>query len=408
MVKHVNRYLTKGLKIMTNERDSVHVALKAILLLLYAWNSCPIPGTDIYCSLVAAGREFAFPIDYSPNKHWELRSSSSSIASFSRDLATRLFALREDAHLLVQEQQAYHSEFINSRQPDPCIYSVGNVVFAQRAVCSDASKGRIDKLQYTFTGPWRITTILKGALYELEHCSTSNCKDKKHASDLSPYPLELIPFEPVNGSDTRYGQLNKPIQASPYKEAGIKGFKPSLPFKVPDNYLITDSALAFHWPSLSVFNNNIAPFQWLLEDERCLYLSGDTISNLPVMYTGPPPAAPTYPLPAIPELTILTQSIIQSSDQLFFILHSIGSNEVRKWRLVQVLLEESMSSYPSCLQDGCFLLNFFFCHPSDSSANVINQRYWLQYHTLSKLQSPLATMDTHLIYLSDSTLVDYA
>ncbi len=63
MVERVNRYLTKGLKIMTNEHDSIRVALKAILLLLYAWNSCPIPGTDISQSLVAVGREFAFLFD---------------------------------------------------------------------------------------------------------------------------------------------------------------------------------------------------------------------------------------------------------------------------------------------------------------------------------------------------------
>ena len=50
---------------MCNERDSVPVAPEAILLLLYAWNSCPVPGMDISCSLVAAGQEFALPIDYS-------------------------------------------------------------------------------------------------------------------------------------------------------------------------------------------------------------------------------------------------------------------------------------------------------------------------------------------------------
>jgi hypothetical protein len=66
-----------------------------------------------------------------------------------------------------------------------------------------------------------------------------------------------------------------------------------------------------------------------------------------------------------------------------------------------------MSSYPSCLQDGRFLLNFFICHHSDSRVNAINKRYWLQYHTLSKLQSPLTTMNTHLIRLSD-TSVNYA
>jgi hypothetical protein len=107
IVKRVNQYLTKGLKIMTNERNSVRIALEAILLLFNAWNSCPIPGTDISRSLVAVGREFAFPINYFTNKHWELTSSPTSVESYSQDLATRLSALREVAHLLVKEHRAY-------------------------------------------------------------------------------------------------------------------------------------------------------------------------------------------------------------------------------------------------------------------------------------------------------------
>ena len=47
LVKQVNGYLNKGLKIMTNERDSVRVAMEAILLLLYAWNSTPNPCMDL-------------------------------------------------------------------------------------------------------------------------------------------------------------------------------------------------------------------------------------------------------------------------------------------------------------------------------------------------------------------------
>jgi hypothetical protein len=130
MVKRINQYLTKGLKIMTNEHDSVRIALEAILLLLYAWNSCPIPGTNISRSLVAGGREFAFPIDYSTNKHWELTSFPSSVESYSKDFAIRLAALREVAQLLVHEHQAYHCKLINSRRSDPYIYSIGNIVFA--------------------------------------------------------------------------------------------------------------------------------------------------------------------------------------------------------------------------------------------------------------------------------------
>ncbi len=134
---------------------------------------------------------------------------------------------------------------------------------------------------------------------------------------------------------------------------------------------------------------------------------GGWTPSLPFRWHSLDPSGPTYPLPDIPELTILTWSIIQSSDQLFFISHSVGSNKALKWHLVQVALKESMSSYPSCLQDGRFLLNFFIFHPSNSRINAINQCYWLQYHTLSKLQSPLTTTDTHLICPTD-TLVDYA
>ncbi len=114
LVERINRYLTKGLKIMCNEWGSVRIANEAILLLLYAWNSCPVPSTDISRSLVAIGREFAFPIDYSSGKHWELTSTASTVVTYSKDFATRLKACREVAELLVQEQRAYHREFINA------------------------------------------------------------------------------------------------------------------------------------------------------------------------------------------------------------------------------------------------------------------------------------------------------
>jgi hypothetical protein len=89
-----------------------------------------------------------------------------------------------------------------------------------------------------------------------------------------------------------------------------------------ENYLTTDSALAFHWPSLLELNNDIALFPWLSEEERRLYLSADTVSTLLVMYMGPPPASPSYSLPAIPELNTLVCSIIQSSDVVFSLFHT--------------------------------------------------------------------------------------
>jgi len=91
---------------MCNERDSNHVALEAILLLIYAWNSCPVPGTDIFCSMVAVGCEFAFPIDLSARKHAELYSAPGTVESYSKELATRLESCREVAMLLVTERRA--------------------------------------------------------------------------------------------------------------------------------------------------------------------------------------------------------------------------------------------------------------------------------------------------------------
>jgi hypothetical protein len=119
LVERVDRYLNKGLRIMCNECDSVWVALEAIILFLYAWNSCPVPGTDISCSLVAVSGVFAFQIDFSSGKHWELTSSASTVVSYAKELATRLSACREVAKLLVQEQCSYHREYINAHRPDP-------------------------------------------------------------------------------------------------------------------------------------------------------------------------------------------------------------------------------------------------------------------------------------------------
>ncbi len=98
------------------------------------------------------------------------------------------------------------------------------------------------------------------------HCDNATQKEKKHALDLSPYPTKLTPFQLVDGADTWYGQLYKPITAHPFKEAGIKGFFPIQPFQVLANLAQTE-CVAFHWPSLSELNDEIAPFLCLSDDE---------------------------------------------------------------------------------------------------------------------------------------------
>jgi hypothetical protein len=164
--------------------------------------------------------------------------------------------------------------------------------------------------------------------------------------------------------------------AHPFTEAGITGFDPIKPFKISANFLRTDQISDFHWPSLLELNDDLLPFPSSSEEGWHHYLLGNSISTLPVMYTGPPPPAPTYSTSTIPPLSILTRSIIQSSKKLFFISNSIGTNEAREWRLVQVALQDSMSSYPSCLQDGRFLVEFYIrlvfilCGPKSIKKNL--------------------------------------
>ena len=90
LVERLCRYFNKGHAIMWSEWDTVHVALECLLLLLYAWNSCPVHGTNISHSYVVVGWEFAFLIDFFSGKHWQLTSSPATMESYSKDLATRL------------------------------------------------------------------------------------------------------------------------------------------------------------------------------------------------------------------------------------------------------------------------------------------------------------------------------
>jgi hypothetical protein len=404
IVERLNRYLNEGLRIMTNERDSNRIALEAILLLIYAWNSSPVPGTDISHSMVAVGREFAFPIDFSSGKHAELYSAPGTVESYAKQLAERLASCRMIADLLVREQRCWHRELVNSRRPDPRVYEVGDIVFARRATRSDAKRGRVDKLMHPYTGPWRIVASLPGASYQLEFATDPKRRDKKHASDLSPYPPELIPFEPLDGPDNRYSQLHKPFGPMPYKEAGINGFTPPQPFAIASHFARRGDHKDFHWPTLAELNDELDyEFAWRDDAERARYFGHDVVEEEPVMYNGPPPSPAIIRQPSVPPISTLVKSIIDSTDRLFFVSHSLGNPSIREWRLIRVALADSTAMYPSCLQDGKFLVEFYILHHEDVRQNATNQRYWLQYHPFSDITTPTSSIMTHMIRPSDTS-----
>jgi hypothetical protein len=161
-----------------------------------------------------------------------------------------------------------------------------------------------------------------------------------------------VPFEPIDGPDSRFGQLNKPIGKAPYYEAGIKGFEPAQPFKLPAHFSTVPTTDNFYWPCLSELNDELCPYPWLPGEKEAFDRELSTVQDVPTLYTGPPPAPPVTSPPSIPDIATMAAKIIASADRLFFVAIGPVSSSYREWRLVRVAFDDSIALHPACLQDG--------------------------------------------------------
>ncbi len=92
--------------------------------------------------------------------------------------------------------------------------------------------------------------------------------------------------------------------------------------------------------------------------------------------------------------------IITSTDKLFFIAYALGEAP-HEWGLVRVVFNDSISLYPTALQDCQFLVESYVLHPADVRYNATNQQYWLQYCTRNGTSN--SHLDAHLITPSDTS-----
>ncbi len=135
-------------------------------------------------------------------------------------------------------------------------------------------------------------------------------------------------------ANTHHGQLYKPISAHHFKEARIKGFTPIQPYQVAADHLdLVGHPSNFNWPSLSELNDDIAPFRWESDDKFRCYTATTSVDCHPVMATGPLPNVPQHAAPAVLAIHLLMVAIIWSSNRMFFISHSLRSNEACEWCL---------------------------------------------------------------------------
>ena len=154
IVERVSRYLNKGLKIFTQNRGTPSVSREAIWLIIYAWNSCPVPLTDTTQSMTAYWRYFPFPIDFSHETAVKLTSSKQWVDTFSAEQSRLLFNIQEIASLCIAETRVYHCKRINELRQDPRVFEIGDIMLAKRAVKSNKSRHIFDKTEFVFTGLW--------------------------------------------------------------------------------------------------------------------------------------------------------------------------------------------------------------------------------------------------------------
>ena len=226
--------------------------------MLLRMDSAPVTGTDLSRSLIVTGREFRFPIEYTPSRSINLNPSTQSVENFAQNQERLLSKSREIFKILIHEHRAMHREYVNSQRPDPLSFEIGDKVFAQRAVKSDKKRGRVGKIMIKHTGPWEVIERLDGSSYRIRHCRTKVI-DKKHAAYLSPCPEQLIPFPPLSGPDNSYSQIHKPIKKHPYMEAGINAFNETS-LTPTTNIIYIRPTIQDTFPSLEELNRELGIF----------------------------------------------------------------------------------------------------------------------------------------------------
>jgi hypothetical protein len=150
-------------------------------------------------------------------------------------------------------------------------------------------------------------------------------------------------------------------------------------------------------------NDELDPYPWQNDNKRSQLMTDNPPFLPPVMYHGPPSSPPLALTDSLLPLSITTLApqIILSTNRLFFIAHKIGAANCSKWHLVRVAFQDSILLYPSALQDGGFLVEFYLMHPSDVWYNATNQQYWLQYSDCNGILN--SHLDAHLITPSDTS-----
>ena len=204
-VEHFHRFLNKSITISAEDCGTNDVFVPAGIATGYAWNSVPIDGTDILCSIPTIGRELYFLIDINLSVLPKLAHNSGQAALDYLKLtdSSRHFS-SSILKILIEDRGTAHAERINNNR-NIVVLEPGDIVMARTAIQSNKQKEKVAKLCYTVRGPYQIIRTTGHGSYFVRKLHRRDSPELKFmAYDLYPLPPSLQSCEPVDTIDTRY------------------------------------------------------------------------------------------------------------------------------------------------------------------------------------------------------------
>ena len=243
--------------------------------------------------------------------------------------------------------------------------------------------------------PSKLSPISLGnGAYELRSLSRPNgALLKFHSSSISPLPPGLLPCDPIDTSDLRYLNQDSTPTANPLRSLDIQMYNDVWFDDKPQSY---PAPFDFSTPLQPVPPFASSPFPSIAELRDSFDASSNDTLTPPLLCsdrhtasTRPDVALDPFcstPLPITnPSPSLLYDSIVASTDRMFFIRYLPEGTLRPRWYLVSVNLEHSLAnpSTADCRSSGTFLVDFFCRHPDDRSSSDACARWWREWHHYS-------------------------
>ena len=370
-VEYFHRFLNKGVTIAAEDRGTNDIFVPAGIAAGYAWNSAPIDGTDILCSIPVIGRELHFPIDINLSALPKLAHNSGQAAlDFLKLTDSSCHFSSSILKILIEDRRTAHAERINNNR-NVVVLEPGGIVMARTAIQSNKRKEKVAKLCYAVRGPYQIIRTTGHGSYFVRKLHRPDAPELKFmAYDLYPLPPALKPCEPVDRNDTRYlNQSHEPI-ANPLKKAhhielfNEKWFDTSLHTTIP--------SFRYNHRSLKLSTEPVSPFPSIIE------LHNDTNTHPPLSFSEA--VDDTLSSPPSP---LALHASLKNTDCLFFI-HYLPEDTIRsRWFLVQVNHIETSILKMNPSTTGDYHVTFLSRHPNDKHLCDDVDYWWPEWYEYS-------------------------